>query len=89
MTIKASIHTVNRHPVSPKLARVAQLRSDGVHRQEFAAKGPVILKLVRVTGATFSGIMMDPFLCASLLPHPLLVRSGHLRYKNYRRHPEI
>ena len=32
--------------------------------------GPVVLKIVPVTGAAFSGITMDLFLCASLFPHP-------------------
>ena len=33
---------------------------------------PVVLNVVPVTGATFSGFTIDQFLCASLFPHQLL-----------------
>ena len=49
------------------------MRTDGVHCRESAGSGPEALKAVPVTGAAFSGITMDQFLCASLFPHPLLV----------------
>ena len=45
--------------------------TDGVYRREYAE--PVVLKLVPVTGVTFSGITLEQFLCASLFPHPLLI----------------
>ena len=41
-----------------------------------AQRGPVVLKVVRVTGAAFSGATMDQIMPASLFPHPLLVCSG-------------
>ena len=44
----------------------------GVHCLESTGTGPVVLKVVRVTGAAFSGIITNPFLCASLFPDPLL-----------------
>ena len=47
-------------------------RTDGVHCRESSGTGPVALKVVRVTGASLSAITMDPFLCASLFPHPIL-----------------
>ena len=31
------------------------MRTDGVHRREFAETGPVTLKVVPVTGAAFTG----------------------------------
>ena len=50
------------------------LRTDGVHCRESAGTGAaVVLKVVPVTGVTFSGVTMDQFLCASFFPHPLLV----------------
>ena len=56
-----------------QLLRVTQLRTDGVHCRESAGAGPVVPKVVRATGAAFSGIAMEIFLWASLFPHPLLV----------------
>ena len=41
-----------------------------------AQGGPVVHKVVRVTGAAFSGATMDQTMPASLFPHPLLVCSG-------------
>ena len=39
-----------------------------------------VLKVVLVTGVTFSGFTMDQLLCASLFPHPLflVVCNGHV-----------
>ena len=51
-----------------------KLRTDGVHCREAAGTGPVVLKVVLVTGAAFSGITMDRFFYASLFPHPLLAQ---------------
>ena len=48
--------------------------TDAVHCRESARAGSVVLKVARVTGAAFSGIAMDQFLCVSLLPYPLLVQ---------------
>ena len=42
------------------------MRTDGVDCRESAGTGPVVLKVVRVTGVAFSGITVDFFLCASL-----------------------
>ena len=41
--------------------------------QESAGTGPVVLKVIPVTGAAFSGTTMDydQLICASLFPHPL------------------
>ena len=38
-----------------------------------AESPPVVLDVLPVTSAAFSGITMDHFMCASLCPHPLLV----------------
>ena len=55
-----------------------QLRTDGVHCRESAGADPVVLKVVRITGAAvFSGITtMDGFLYASFSLHPLLRIGG-------------
>ena len=46
-----------------------------------AGTGAVVLKVVPVMGAAFSGIIRDHFLCASLFPlPPLILYSGHVRY---------
>ena len=49
------------------------MRTDGVHCRESVGTGPVVLKIVRVTSASFPGITMDQFLCAGLFPRPLLI----------------
>ena len=51
-----------------------QLRTDAVRRQEPSGRRPLVLKIVRVTGAAYSGNPMDDFLCAPLFAHPLLVQ---------------
>ena len=38
-----------------RVYRVAQLRTDDVHSRESAGTGPVVLKVVPVTGAAYSG----------------------------------
>ena len=55
-------------------------QTDGVYCREFAGTGSsVVLKVVPVTGAAFSGVTMDKCLCASLFAHPLLlVCIGHV-----------
>ena len=65
---------LDRQPPSSqsRVYEVTQLRTDGVHCRESASAGPIVLKVVRVTGAAFSGIAMDQLMCASLFPHPLL-----------------
>ena len=50
-----------------------QLRTDGVHCRESACTGPVVLKVVPVTGAAFLQVTMDQLMHASLFLHPLLV----------------
>ena len=51
--------------------QVTQLRTDDVHCGESAGTGPVVLKVVPVTGAIFSGFIMDQLICTSLCPHQL------------------
>ena len=52
----------NRHRVNPiALYQVMQLRTDGVHCRESPRTGPVVLKVVPVTGTAFSGFTMDQF----------------------------
>ena len=67
--LRDGIH-IHRQPPSgqSRIYRVTQLRTDGVHCRESVDTGPVVLKVVRVTGGAFSGMTMDHFLCASLFP---------------------
>ena len=62
----------NRHTPSgqSRVYRVKQLRTDGVHCRESAGTGPVVLKVVPVTGAAILQVAMDQLMCASLIPHP-------------------
>ena len=50
--------------------QVTELRTDGVYCRESAGTVPLVLGIIRVTGAAFSAITMDQFLCASLFLHP-------------------
>ena len=57
----------NRHTPSgqSRVYRVTQLRTDGVHCRASASTGPVVLKVVPVTGAALQ-VTMDQLMCASL-----------------------
>ena len=55
---------------------VTTLRTDHVHCRGAASAEPVVLKVVPVTGAAFSGFTMDQLLCASLFSHPLYSNNG-------------
>ena len=59
---------LNRHTPSgqSRVNRVTQLRTDGVHCREFAGTGPVVLKVVQVTGAAILQVTKDQLMCASL-----------------------
>ena len=48
---------------------VTQLRTDGVHCRESTGTGPVVLKVVRVTSAAFSGFTMAQFFHAPIFSH--------------------
>ena len=72
------MYTSNHHRVSPVFYQVVQIQTDDVHCRESAGAGPVVLKVVSVTGAAFSGIIMDQLMCASLFPNPPLMCSGHV-----------
>ena len=56
-----------------RVYRVTQLRTDGVHCQESAGTGPVVLKVIPVTEAAILQVAMDQFMCASLFPSSLLL----------------
>ena len=74
------VHLFIRRPPSYKsrVYQVTQLRTDGIHCRGSAGTGPVVLKVVRVKGAAFSGVTtVDQLMCASLVPHPQLIFSGH------------
>ena len=63
---------LNRHTPSgqSRVYRVPRLRTDGVHYRESAGAGPVVLKVVAITGVAWSGFTMDQLMCASLFQHP-------------------
>ena len=44
-----------------------------------AESGPVVLKVIPVTGAAFSDITMDQFLCAPLLQYPVSMYGNHFQ----------
>ena len=68
----ASIY-LHRHTPSDqsRVYGVTQLRTEGDHCREPAGTAPVVLKVIPVTGAAYSGITMDQLMCASLFPHPV------------------
>ena len=51
----------------PRVHRVTQLRTDGVHCRESAGTGPVVFKLIPAMGAAILQVTMDQLVCASLL----------------------
>ena len=63
------------------------MRTDAVHCRASASTGPVVLKVVPVMGAAFSGIVMYNFLCASVFP-TLLVRVSN-RYVRYMKNQRL
>ena len=50
------------------VSRVTHLRTDGVHCRESVGTGPVVLKVVRVTGAAFAPPWTNHY-CAPLFSH--------------------
>ena len=67
----AILYTIGPVPVY----RVTQVRTDHIiYCREPAGKAPIVIKVVPVKGAAFSGITMDQFiimLFTSLFPNPL------------------
>ena len=67
------VHLYRQPPLGQsRVDQVMQLRTDGVHCRECVGTEPVVLSVVPVTGAVFSGITMDQLMCASFFPRPLL-----------------
>ena len=70
-------HLSYRQPPSSqsRVYQVTQLRTNAAYCRESASTGPLILKVVPVRGASFSGISTDydQLMCASLFPHQLLI----------------
>ena len=50
-------------PGQSRVYQATQLLADGVHCRESAGTGPVVLKVVPVTGAAFLGVNMDQSIC--------------------------
>ena len=67
-SIPQNIETIATGLGQSGVYRVTRLRIDGVHRQKFTGIGPVVLKVVRVTGAAYSGNPMDRNLYAPFCP---------------------
>ena len=69
------VHIIYGQPPSgqSRVNRVTQMRTDAVPCRKSAGTGPVVLKVVSVTDASFSGVTMNQFLCAYLFPsRPLM-----------------
>ena len=65
---------LNRHTPSDQfMSGHTQLRTDGGHCRKHAGTGPVVLKVVRVTDASLSGLTLigPPFFCALLFSTPI------------------
>ena len=60
------------------------MRIDGINRREYTGPGPrEVLEIARVRGNVFSDNVIDPFMCASLFQHPLLLfnsQAGNFEY---------
>ena len=71
---RGGVNYFHHQPPSGKsrVKQVTQLRTDVVHCRESARTGPVVLKVVPVTGGTFC-TTMDQFSCAPLFPRPFLL----------------
>ena len=71
---------LKRHTPSgqSRVYRVTQWRTDGVHCRESAGTGPVVLKVVPVTGAVFLQVTMDRLILYTpvLSTCPLHTNSG-------------
>ena len=67
----AYLFIIQSYAIGPvRVYRVTQMRTGGVHCREYADTEPVVLKVVPVTGAAFSGITMDQLMCALSFPKP-------------------
>ena len=75
---------LNRHtPLGQsRVYRVTQLRTDGVHCQESAGTGPVVLKAVPVTGAAFLQVTMNQLMCAFLYEMGMLIEGNMYSMNN-------
>ena len=72
LSAAASIYLYRQPPLSQsQIHQVTQLRTDFVHCREFAGTVPEVLKVVPVTGAAFSSIILDQLMYTSLFPRPL------------------
>ena len=65
--------------------RVTPLRTDVVHCRESAGTGPIVLKVVRLTGTSFLCVTLGPISLRLSFSAPLLGCTGHVRYRKYRR----
>ena len=70
MSTAASIYFYQHHTPAgqSQFYRVTQMRTDGVHCRESVGTGPVVLKVVRVTGAAFASPWTKCY-CTPLFSH--------------------
>ena len=62
-----------------RVYQVTQLRTDGIHCREYACTGPVVLKIVRVTGvAIISGILYVSFPTPTIYWYDGLLFEDHI-----------
>ena len=60
-----------------RVHRITQLRTDDVHCRESAGTGPVVLKVVQVTGAAIFQVTMDQLMCVCVFSsHPFWTSSS-------------
>ena len=80
LTDRIPPYTVNRHRVNSELIVSRIFFTDGVYcRREPVGTGPVVVKVVRVTGPALSGFTMNHFIICLSFPTPtaVMVCSGH------------
>ena len=84
--IDNGVHLYSKPPSGQsKVYQVTRLRTDGVPRRESVVTGPVILKVARVTGAAYSGDLVDQLI--KLIRAPLLCIGGSAPYCGVRSQP--
>ena len=79
--VHSFICTAIRRRVNREFLGSRQLRTDGVHCRESAGTGPVVLKVVQVTGAAFAD-HRGPIIVRLFFLHPLLAwhEAGMLKF---------
>ena len=70
LAFRDGVHIYRQPPSGQsKVYRVTEARTDEFHCRESVGPGPVVLRVVPVTGDAFSGVTVDQFLSTPLFPH--------------------